>query len=61
MQYAAWRLFIYCAPCEARDAAAAAAAAATAVVYINDNNIREKSSSFIWKVQNVKVKTNNFF
>lgn len=45
MQYAAWRLFIYCAPCEARDAAAAAAA--TAVVYINDNNICEKSSSFI--------------
>jgi len=42
MQYAAWRLFIYCAPCEARDAAAA-----TAVVYINDNNICEKSSSFI--------------
>jgi len=59
MQYAAWRLFIYCAPCEARDAAAAAAA--TAVVYINDNNICEKSSSFIWKVQNVKVKTNKFF
>ena len=56
MQYAAWRLFIYCAPCEARDAAAA-----TAVVYINDNNICEKSSSFIWKVQNVKVKTNKFF
>jgi len=32
----------------ARDAAAAAAA--TAIVSINDNNIFENSSSFIWKI-----------
>ena len=36
-----------------------AAAAATAIVHINDNSICGKSSSFIWKIWDVKFKTNS--